>query len=157
LVLEFNYLLLQLDGQGVQNQAEGLEFRLFFINILSIKEILNVLVDAVEVLAKALVHPPKGLAHLDHLLLDALSVLLRLLLVSLFENFLSALGQFIVADLLKISYFDVVVELFLRIDLVEESAHELVLLELDPGVFVLFALVAVDVVGGLKRLFAVVL
>ena len=84
--------LLELSLDGVEDLAERLEFGfILLVARIAIEQILNVLVNDVEVLAEAEVHPPERLTHLDHLLLDVLCVLLRLLLVPLLENVLPVL------------------------------------------------------------------
>ena len=62
------------------------------------------LVYDIEVLAEAEVHASERLTHLDHLLLDIISILLGFLLVSLLENVFPVLCHLVIANFLKIRY-----------------------------------------------------
>ena len=88
------------------------------------------LVHDIEVLAEAEIHAPKRLAHLDHLLLDVLSILLCFLLVSLLENVFPVLCQLVIANFLKIRYQDVVCKFFHRVDFIVKAINEFILLML---------------------------
>ena len=86
------------------------------------------LVDRIQVFTQRLIHARKGLAHLDHLLLNVLSVLMAFLLVLLFKNILTTFVPLIFTDSFQLIIVDVVGQLVHVIDVVEELAHELVVL-----------------------------
>lgn len=77
-------------------------------------------VYANEILSKRLVHPCEGVTKLNHLLLDILSILLTLLLVSFLQDVLSILSLLVFRYSFKLFDVNIVCELFNGINVVEK-------------------------------------
>lgn len=86
------------------------------------------LVHRVQVFAQRFVHARESVTHLDHLLLDALSILLTLLLAAGFEKVVSVFSLLILTDSFQLLLFNIIVNLFHGINIIKELAHELFIL-----------------------------
>ena len=143
--------MLQLQLDGIKDLAQGLQFGLTLLFIgLTAEQVLNMSVHNVKVLAQTQIHLPERLTHLNHLLLNILSILLRLLLIALLEDILTVLGQLVVTDLLELRNLNVVAEFFVRVHVVIESVHELVLDLLGFELLVEVILTVVTVLTALR-------